>query len=402
MARELRGTLLDATAAQARHRQDAEGLGGQVGQLRVVLAEVLGEDGDLGAELARCGALLDAAVTALRGAQESAAAHEADEQARRAALDSCTGLGFATTADALDAARDQVWRDRARAGVREHDRRSHAAADRLADPDLADPDLADPDLADPDLADPDLADPVRATAPALVHVEARLAEAVERREQAERSLAAAEDLLARLGQAVPALLDALSGLVPLERAATSAQALADLAGGSGANTRRMALATYVLAARLEEVVAAATSRLHHMSEGRYALVHVAEGADGRSRAGLGIAVLDAWTDRTRPAGTLSGGETFLASLALALGLSDTVSAANGGVRIDALFVDEGFGTLDPRALDLAMDTLDGLREHGRLVGVVSHVEELQQRLPRRLHVHRGERGGSTLVADDVP
>ena len=235
-----------------------------------------------------------------------------------------------------------------------------------------------------------------------MQVEAELADAVARREHADRSLAAAEDLLARLGEAVPALLEAITGLGPVERAATSAQALADLAAGGGANTRRMPLTTYVLAARLEEVVAAATSRLHHMSEGRYALVHVAEGVDGRSRAGLGIAVLDAWTDRTRPAGTLSGGETFLASLALALGLSDVVSAANGGVRIDALFVDEGFGTLDPRALDLAMDTLDGLREHGRIVGVVSHVEELRQRLPRRLHVRRGERGGSTLVGDGEP
>ena len=411
----LRDTLVEATATEARHRQDAGGLGGQVEQLRLVLADVLGQDGDLGAELARCGALLDEAATALRGAQETATARDHDEQARRAALDGCTRLGFATAADALDAERDQAWRDRARAVVREHDRFCHAVAKRLLDPTLDDPTLDDPTLGDPTLDDPelDVAALVHPTpdgahhggpvaAPALVQVEAELVDAVARREHADRSLAAAEDLLARLGEAVPALLEAITGLGPVERAATSAQALADLAAGGGANTRRMPLTTYVLAARLEEVVAAATSRLHHMSEGRYALVHVAEGVDGRSRAGLGIAVLDAWTDRTRPAGTLSGGETFLASLALALGLSDVVSAANGGVRIDALFVDEGFGTLDPRALDLAMDTLDGLREHGRIVGVVSHVEELRQRLPRRLHVRRGERGGSTLVGDGEP
>ena len=401
----LRDTLVEATATEAKHRQDAGGLGGQVEQLRLVLADVLGVDGDLGAELARCGALLDEAATALRGAQETATVRDTDEQARRAALDSCTRLGFATAADALDAERDQAWRDRARAVVLEHDRFCHAVATRLIDPTLDDPTLDDPELGVAALVHPTPdgahhGGPV--AAPALVQVEAELTDAVARREHADRSLAAAEDLQARLGEAVPALLEAITGLGPVERAATSAQALADLAAGGGANTRRMPLTTYVLAARLEEVVAAATSRLHHMSEGRYALVHVAEGVDGRSRAGLGIAVLDAWTDRTRPATTLSGGETFLASLALALGLSDVVSAANGGVRIDALFVDEGFGTLDPRALDLAMDTLDGLREHGRIVGVVSHVEELRHRLPRRLHVRRGERGGSTLVGDGEP
>ena len=108
-------------------------------------------------------------------------------------------------------------------------------------------------------------------------------------------------------------------------------------------------------------------------------------------------MLDEYTGARRPTKTLSGGESFMASLALALGLADVVTAESGGVQIDTLFVDEGFGTLDPRALDAVMTVLDELRRGGRTVGVISHVEELRTRIPSRLEVLTG-RDGSRLAS----
>ncbi|HEX8907839.1 MAG TPA: SbcC/MukB-like Walker B domain-containing protein, partial [Anaeromyxobacteraceae bacterium] len=115
-------------------------------------------------------------------------------------------------------------------------------------------------------------------------------------------------------------------------------------------------------------------------------------------AGLGLVVEDAWTGVTdRPAGALSGGESFLASLALALGLSDVVLRRSGGLRLDSLFVDEGFGTLDEETLDDAVRALEELREHGRLVGIISHVPELRRRIPARIEVRRGADGSTAVV-----
>ncbi|HET6447505.1 MAG TPA: SbcC/MukB-like Walker B domain-containing protein, partial [Conexibacter sp.] len=161
---------------------------------------------------------------------------------------------------------------------------------------------------------------------------------------------------------------------------------------SGANRLHMRLSAYVLAARLEDVAAAATTRLERMSNGRYQLIHTDERARGERRAGLELRVVDGWTGQARPPATLSGGETFLASLALALGLADVVAAEAGGSRLETLFVDEGFGSLDERTLDEVLDVLDQLREGGRTVGIVSHVAELRQRIPARLRVIKGRDG----------
>src|SRR5690606_22734177 len=147
-------------------------------------------------------------------------------------------------------------------------------------------------------------------------------------------------------------------LEPLEAEFAELDALTDVLNGRGQNAKRMSLRSYVLAARLEEVAVAATARLRVMSQGRYAFVHSdAAGARG-TRGGLGLDVLDDYSGMVRSAKTLSGGETFLASLALALGLADVVSAEAGGVQLDTLFIDEGFGTLDAETLDVVMDTLD--------------------------------------------
>ncbi|MDH6114053.1 exonuclease SbcC [Kitasatospora sp. MAP12-15] len=172
--------------------------------------------------------------------------------------------------------------------------------------------------------------------------------------------------------------------------------LSQLAGGTGGDNRlKMRLESYVLAARLEQVAAAASARLVRMSGGRYTLVHSDERTAGGRRSGLSLLVVDAWTGTERDTATLSGGEGFFASLALALGLADVVTDEAGGMPLDTLFIDEGFGTLDEQALEEVMDVLDGLRERDRAVGIVSHVADLRQRIPAQLLVRKG-RHGSTL------
>lgn len=188
----------------------------------------------------------------------------------------------------------------------------------------------------------------------------------------------------------------------LERRAVITE-LAELAAGRSTSNRfNMSLSTYVLAARLEEVAAAATVRLQRMTDGRYALEHADDTAKGRSLGGLDLRVVDAWTGQRRAPSSLSGGETFMASLALALGLADTVTAQAGGLRLDTLFVDEGFGSLDDEGtLDNVLEALDALREGGRTVGLVSHVAELRQRIPVQVRVEKG-RDGSTISALRTP
>ncbi|MFD8331554.1 AAA family ATPase [Streptomyces solisilvae] len=198
-------------------------------------------------------------------------------------------------------------------------------------------------------------------------------------------------------------LDALSAravadarrLAPLRADHDRIARLAALAAGTSAdNERRMRLEAYVLAARLEQVAAAASARLRHMSSGRYTLVHSDARSGGRGRSGLGLHVIDAWTGSERDTATLSGGETFSASLALALGLADVVTDEAGGVRLDTLFIDEGFGSLDEQTLDEVMDVLDALRERDRTVGIVSHVPDLRRRIPAQLEVVKGREGSA--------
>ncbi|MEC5178866.1 SMC family ATPase [Arthrobacter sp. CG_A4] len=187
---------------------------------------------------------------------------------------------------------------------------------------------------------------------------------------------------------------------PRERAALLT-AVADAARGAGDNTYRMSLNSYVLAARLEQVAVAASERLIGMSDGRYTLQHTDARAARGQKSGLGLEVLDQWTGQRRDTATLSGGESFMASLALALGLADVVQQESGGVDIETLFVDEGFGSLDEQALEQVMDALEGLRDGGRVVGLVSHVAEMKQRISTQLQVVK-ERHGSTLhISDDA-
>ncbi|MFD7817619.1 AAA family ATPase [Streptomyces sp. NPDC059785] len=198
--------------------------------------------------------------------------------------------------------------------------------------------------------------------------------------------------------ALAAALDAtVARLEPLEHAHRTARHLAELVTGNSPSARvRMQLEAYVLAARLEEVVTAANTRLHIMSEGRYTLAHCDDQAARGARSGLGLEITDAWTGRPRKTDTLSGGESFFASLALALGLADVVTHEAGNNPLDTLFIDEGFGTLDEDTLHTVLDVLDSLRAHDRTVGVISHVAELRRRITHRLHVRKNPTG-STLT-----
>ncbi len=189
-------------------------------------------------------------------------------------------------------------------------------------------------------------------------------------------------------------------LVPLRHAHQLAKSIADTARGNGENLYKMSLATYVLAARLEQVADAATERLQQMSDGRYSLVH-SDSKSGNRKSGLGLNVIDSWTGMRRDTATLSGGESFMASLALALGLADVVQHETGGLDIETLFVDEGFGSLDEQSLEQVMDALENLRDGGRVVGLVSHVAELKQRIPAQLHVSKGRAGSSVSFVNQL-
>ncbi|MDQ0755897.1 SMC family ATPase [Arthrobacter sp. B3I4] len=190
-----------------------------------------------------------------------------------------------------------------------------------------------------------------------------------------------------------------AGREPRERAALWT-AVAEAARGGGDNLYRMSLNSYVLAARLEQVAEAASERLIGMSDGRYTLQHTDAKASRGQKSGLGLEVVDLWTGQHRDTATLSGGESFMASLALALGLADVVQMESGGVDIETLFVDEGFGSLDEQSLEQVMDALEGLRDGGRVVGLVSHVAEMKQRITTQLQVVKG-RNGSTLHISDA-
>ncbi len=168
--------------------------------------------------------------------------------------------------------------------------------------------------------------------------------------------------------------------------------LADAAGGQ--NASRVSFQRWVLGVYLDEVLATAGCKLYAMSKGRYRFEREREAQSRRRPSGLDIAVFDEFSGSARPAVTLSGGESFLAALALALGLAETVQEYAAGTPLETIFVDEGFGALDPDALELAVDTLMELQMSGRLVGVISHVAELRQVIPARLEVRGGSAGSS--------
>ena len=169
--------------------------------------------------------------------------------------------------------------------------------------------------------------------------------------------------------------------------------LSDVANGRTGN--KISLQRFVLSVLLDDVLIEASRRLNLMSKGRYQLFRKEDRAKGNKASGLELEVEDSYTGKVRSVATLSGGESFMAALSMALGLSDVVQAYAGGIRLDTLFIDEGFGSLDPESLELAVRTLIDLQASGRMVGVISHVTELKEQMPIRLDVI-GDREGSRV------
>ena len=230
------------------------------------------------------------------------------------------------------------------------------------------------------------------------------------RERVEQLRAAAHRLTLREGERESVLrsLQALRGEYAAFSAQTAqrydrAQMLANLAAAARGDTlggyeHQVDLVSYVLGAEFERILQSASLHLDRMSEGRYGMVfsdHRAKGS--RSGGGLNLEITDTWTGEPREASSLSGGESFLASLSLALGLAEVVQANNGGIELDTLFIDEGFGTLDAETLDMVMGTIESLRDSGRTIGLISHVEEMKNRIPAQIVVEKGQNGSSVRV-----
>ncbi len=338
------------------------------------LAGACGDDADLPSRIGRLTTEAERCEAHVEAAAVDGRARAGEEAAAAVAQARVQSAGFADLGAAAAALLPPGRAEELAHRLREHDR-DHAVVTGV---------LAEPQLADlgprPDLAA--LGEACRA--------------ATAGRESAVADLEHARRRVTRLDQLAGELTAAEVELDEQRALTERVTALADLATGRGANRLKMRLQSFVLAARLEQVSEAASRRLQEMSRGRYTFLHSdAQGRHG-ARGGLGLEVLDEYTGTRRPTKTLSGGESFMASLALALGLADVVTAESGGVQIDSLFVDEGFGTLDPQALDAVMDVLDELRRGGRTVGVISHVEELRTRITSRLEVVPG-RSGSRLA-----
>lgn len=211
-------------------------------------------------------------------------------------------------------------------------------------------------------------------------------------QEAVRAVTLAEKMLAELKAAKKQLAALHEKLAEKATAYEDAAYLAQTAGRK--NPLKLTLSAFVLQTILDDVLIAANERLQTMSRQRFLLKRSTTVLDARKQNGLDLEVNDAYTGLDRQVSTLSGGETFLASLSLALGLTDVVQSYAGGIRLDTILIDEGFGTLDPESLDAAMKALTDLQANGRLVGIISHVAELEERIPARLEIIPGENGST--------
>ena len=222
----------------------------------------------------------------------------------------------------------------------------------------------------------------------------------ERGELAQRQ----REVFTRLGThtRVKALLDKeLPELEALTGDYSRMKQLSDAANGTLTGVRRLAFEQYIQAAFFSEVLDAANIRFGKMTDGRFALRRREDAARLSQSVGLELDVLDRYTGKLRHATSLSGGESFMASLALALGMSDAVQRAAGGIRLDTMFIDEGFGALDAEALDRSLRVLSTLTAGDRLVGVISHVETLSERIGQRIVVRKTPRGSSVTIERDA-
>ena len=328
---------------------------------------------------ARAAALLVRAKEAEDASQDVDTARTALARARSALADQAVALteeGFTSAAQATAALMERGAIEALSAGVRAAVTARERVRLGLEDPQIAALSGQEEDRLEAATAELSQAD---AAARQAASTQARTAES---HEHLRRAVDGVE-------QAATAYEEAAGSSADLIRVANLAR---------GENEAGTPLATWVLQARFEEVLVFANERLSQMSSGRYELIRVAEEtSQRRRRKGLGLAVVDHLGDeRTRDPRTLSGGETFYVSLSLALALADVVSAESGGVSLETLFIDEGFGTLDADTLQAVMAQIDHLRAGGRTVGIVSHVAELRDQIAERIAVRRVASGGSTL------
>jgi exonuclease SbcC len=377
LTRAREAALLELTASRARlaaHHAEAEAIGRELAALlddtRAPSLTVLAERQD---------DLAAACEEALAAWREAHRAVEEEADARRRAVEAAHEAGFddLTVALAATLTADEVTELETR--IRDHEP-ALTAADAV-------------------LADPALRAAAAVKAPDLPTLEADHQRRTEALGSARDAAALAQARAQRLAGLVAELRDALEEWTPLRGALDLATRMAALTDGTSPDNRlQMRLSGYVLAWRLAQVVAAANERLARMSDQRYSLEHTGRRGAGETRGGLSLLVRDDWSGETRDPATLSGGETFVVSLALALGLADVIAHEVGGADLDTLFVDEGFGSLDADTLDDVMDTLDTLRDGGRVVGVVSHVAEMRDRIPVQLRVSKSRRGSTVALA----
>src|SRR6266568_3535405 len=336
---------------------------------------------------------LEAELARLRGEQERLgdelrAAAAAEATARQEADQARADLAAlnATLAQAAQGCPSVAARSAALGQAAEGSRLLAAALDELA--------AAVDAAAGADLTglDPDLAGEVHAAAERAASALARARDAEQDARTGHETQRARDG---RLSARLAEVRAAETAAAALDAATEPVIYLAGLAKGMDGR-RRVALTTYVLRHWFEQVVAAANVRLAVMSSGRYELRRSDEGESRRQRGGLTLSVVDRHTGEERSPKSLSGGETFYASLALALGLADVVKAEAGGVDTQTLFIDEGFGSLDADTLDQVLGVIDDLRDRGRVVGIVSHVADLKDRVAERLEVRRIADGSSAL------
>ncbi len=385
----------------------------QLAGMRAEQERVTGELQAAAGETAAAGAQADQAAAGLAAIQQETAAAAAGHpsvSARQAALRraAATDRELARVLSEIGVARAAQSRARQRA-------ETEAAAGGFATPDLAAAALLTPqqqaELEDQAAAwtqamaalraaatadELDGLDPGQAAevAGAFRAAGAALARAEEAEREARTAHQAWTGRVARLQERLAEVAAAQQAAQAADEETAAVIRLAGLAKGMDGH-RRMALTTYVLRQWFGQVVAAANVRLSVMSSGRYELRRTDEGGSRRERSGLTLTVIDRHTGEERSPRSLSGGETFYTSLALALGLADVVKAEAGGVDLDTLFIDEGFGTLDADTLDQVMAVIDELRDRGRVVGIVSHVADLKDRVAERLEVRRLPDGSST-------
>lgn len=319
------------------------------------------------------------AVQRLAGALQQAVDADARCRDRRdAATRAAAERGFSSLAEACSARREPTDVQRWRAHIAEHEQLLAVATATLAD-----------EAVSAALAGP------RPDVEAFADAERRAYQSLR---EAQAAHSAAEGRLSVLRSVEEPLRELVGSLTTATARAAAVKEVADAATGAGeANIYRMRLSAYVLAARLEQVVALANERLHRMQSARYLLEHSDARVSGGARSGLDLRVLDQWTGRTRDTASLSGGESFVVSLALALGLADAVREESGGFDLGTLFVDEGFGSLDEESLEQVMGVLDGLREGGRAVGVVSHVPDLRARISHQVVVEKTATGSDVSI-----